>query len=832
MVETTEEYRNRINQLKTSIENEPYIQKMREDIAEGISKTGNRQADIEEQFQEVIDNTTGKDVISAPELIAARNGEVNLKARLDKERQEVAAQLTQTATKTELNEAVEPKANQAFVDAQLAQISGGPKGTFSTLAALKAAYPTEQSGWFLVLENNHRYTWSKTANDWVDNGAFERDALTNYDRKYIGNGQYFSIEDSPISSGYKRFLDIPFESGSINYANGADIPGESSIRTPIMNKVKFFYSDITILNKNNTLYRYRIIEFNPTESFISTSNWFTDESKKITINNANLFRFEVQRIGGSNISFNDAFLNFKVAYQIETTENFDTLNKKTLANKELTKGRAIDFDETPFRYGFNKELLFDFEQGSISSSNGNDINTSLDSIRTKKANMIRLSDNLTVINLNKSLLRIKAIKYDDSGVLTNAGLWINADKETINIDKNSYYRFQISSTDGTAIDLTQLKNIHIFYQEDKYSGLPNYWQTYLDERIKYIRKLMQTGPDLTTFITTTDTHYTPNNVNDINANVPKYLADKLNIDTFVHLGDFSSENPSKDVAVDYLEHVNKEYKKVTDNYLAIRGNHDDNNEGNKERTFDKVITQKESYQWIFNRMNNVVFGETGTYYYFDKPFEKVRIIGLDCIDFVYQQGTDGYIAEKRLSWGFKQLEWFANIALNVPEGYQIIILNHAGITDTKVTKEVGISQSKQTKPLNTEDLLDILEGFKNKELFSKEISLSSTVDSSYFSGSLTVDFSEYKGEIIGVFSGHEHIDDIQDIELSGYKNIFTLNNSVNFPTNIPSYAYQPTRNVFTVTEEVYDVVIVNRKTRLVKMVRIGAGLEPEREFSY
>ena len=96
MAETTEQYRARINQLKTSIENEPLIKEMRDDIAEGVSKTGNRQADIEVQFQSVIDGTTGKDVISAPEIIAARNGETNLKTRLDKKEQEVTAQLEKT----------------------------------------------------------------------------------------------------------------------------------------------------------------------------------------------------------------------------------------------------------------------------------------------------------------------------------------------------------------------------------------------------------------------------------------------------------------------------------------------------------------------------------------------------------------------------------------------------------------------------------------------------------------------------------------------------------------------------------------------------------------
>ena len=51
---------------------------------------------LQPQFQSVLDETTGKDVISAPEIILARNGEVDLKTRLDKEKQEVTAQLAQT----------------------------------------------------------------------------------------------------------------------------------------------------------------------------------------------------------------------------------------------------------------------------------------------------------------------------------------------------------------------------------------------------------------------------------------------------------------------------------------------------------------------------------------------------------------------------------------------------------------------------------------------------------------------------------------------------------------------------------------------------------------
>lgn len=57
-----------------------------------------RQDHVEDQFQDVIENTTGKDVISAPEIIAARNGKPNLKRRIDDLEGETTAQLAQTTT--------------------------------------------------------------------------------------------------------------------------------------------------------------------------------------------------------------------------------------------------------------------------------------------------------------------------------------------------------------------------------------------------------------------------------------------------------------------------------------------------------------------------------------------------------------------------------------------------------------------------------------------------------------------------------------------------------------------------------------------------------------
>ncbi|MBM6615640.1 hypothetical protein JTF06_12160 [Desemzia sp. RIT804] len=135
MAETTEQYRNRINQLKTDIENEPYIKQMRENIAEGISTTGNRQADIEIR-QDILEDdfvAVQQDASSASpsgaEVAVARAGFNTLDERLTTKEQEVNAQLAQIA--------INPKTYGAIGDGKSHPLSD----YFPTLADAKFVYP-------------------------------------------------------------------------------------------------------------------------------------------------------------------------------------------------------------------------------------------------------------------------------------------------------------------------------------------------------------------------------------------------------------------------------------------------------------------------------------------------------------------------------------------------------------------------------------------------------------------------------------------------------------------------------------------------------------------
>lgn len=102
-----------INKELNDIKNAVYGREVRGSIHDGIKKineevenTTDRQDSVEAQFQSVLDETTGKDVISAPEINAAKVGAdntnyPNLKERLDTEHNQLSLRLAQTEQEVE-----------------------------------------------------------------------------------------------------------------------------------------------------------------------------------------------------------------------------------------------------------------------------------------------------------------------------------------------------------------------------------------------------------------------------------------------------------------------------------------------------------------------------------------------------------------------------------------------------------------------------------------------------------------------------------------------------------------------------------------------------------
>ena len=149
----------KIRDKAEKIRKEVYGKDVREALASGlevmsedVEETKQRQNNVESQFQSVLDETTGKDVISAPEVIAARVGAdgtqySNLKQRLDSEHNKITAQLAKIDKKT-LGIPLAKLPNVTITD--------------NYTGVLPIAY---KDGWLYGFENNRTIVRSKNDGD-------------------------------------------------------------------------------------------------------------------------------------------------------------------------------------------------------------------------------------------------------------------------------------------------------------------------------------------------------------------------------------------------------------------------------------------------------------------------------------------------------------------------------------------------------------------------------------------------------------------------------------------------------------------------------------------
>lgn len=156
------------------------------------------------------------------------------------------------------------KADKSFVDSKFASIvSGAPKGTFATLAALQTAYPSGTEGVFLVFENGH---WYYYASGWKDGGVYQSVGIADgsvgwKQRTPVGSQaqvQYFGT--GKIDFDFKnKLIVIPKDTnivvGNMVIIIGADI----TTAIPINDGTKFFILTVSLQGTNFKCYTNSII---------------------------------------------------------------------------------------------------------------------------------------------------------------------------------------------------------------------------------------------------------------------------------------------------------------------------------------------------------------------------------------------------------------------------------------------------------------------------------------------------------------------------------------------------------------------------------------------
>lgn len=252
--------------------------------------------------------------------------------------------------------------------------------------------------------------------------------------------------------------------------------------------------------------------------------------------------------------------------------------------------------------------------------------------------------------------------------------------------------------------------------------------------------------------------------------------------------------------------------------FLLKGNHD-NNHNVTNRTLVNVITD-DDFKKIYRQTGQ--FGEVrnsgSNYFYKDFDKKKVRLISLDTSDLpeIERDGELVYNRFKQSGLQQSQLNWLANTALQVAEGYTVLITTHWPVDKTLANYGDGIAY-------NHASLKKILEDYV--------MGGSGTVDSP---GELPVNLSysfERPGNLAGVLSGHLHLDG--STKINGVNYIMTRC-SLTVGDNV--LGAQRVKYDGTALEDAFDVVSIDTTNRTVEIVRFGAGSEDpkyaKRSYAY
>lgn len=307
-----------------------------------------------------------------------------------------------------------------------------------------------------------------------------------------------------------------------------------------------------------------------------------------------------------------------------------------------------------------------------------------------------------------------------------------------------------------------------------------------------------------------DTHYTIGGTWEDTAHNIRRVAKKVGYDAIIHLGDLTDGMVSKERTVRYVKRITEDLEGCDVPVYITPGNHDSNYFRNRSNAFTAEEMRQlycpgsgriDQYEGIAARLTGCkkqtdepaaavpkeapdIHGNSPDYY-IDIPQYAVRMIFLSSFEDT---------AAIRYGYTDGQLDWLKESLQTAEAGTRFLVFSH----DAPLAKLDYWSFHIR----NGEQLLDILEEYNRKEQY----------------------------QIAGFFYGHTHADYVFE-ECSFPVISVGCAKLEYFPEKKPRGAAAWPREADTVTQELWDSLVIDFEKQKLKLIRFGAGEDREVSFA-
>lgn len=524
-------------------------------------------------------------------------------------------------------------------------------------------------------------------------------------------------------------------------------------------------------------------------------------------------------------------INNMVLGKSETDENIKAEVQQARGNNGLLNERLNFIEDTIGHLSKGDDtktyLNFKWEIGGFNGSTGNPTEAT---DRIKTTTYFHSSKELFYDVAEGYSLYLYPFSYDSTTntyTYDNTRTYQKTGKGSCFLNNTSWYKFGIKKS-GTTFNGSEYKNLKLWNEEkcaiakktDLYSpniknyNVPSYWESTIKNKETQIKdiviKATKNNEIINMFFTSTDNHYPINNY--VSPDLMSYLSEKCGISMSLCLGDLITDSTvGHDDGLNRLQDAMKQLQRMSNVLLITQGNHDNNcgiKDSNGKLNSERIIYDNEWILHTSNKLdtNNINFYSNGKAFYYDDKLQKIRFISIDSFENKSYTINEGNVDNFNLGQpSNEQINWIKDVALtNIPSNYSVVSFSHLSL--------FPIYANNGTSDVNLN-----LGGMGNSDAITKVFK----------------DFKTNGGEYIGHFSGHVHHDFMNN--QAGFYCIQTLNDGTHWRE--ASYfagnefvGDAPKKIAKTTNECAFDVVIINRTTHKVNLIRIGAG--EDREFTY